>query len=53
LIVRRNGIHVKYLKFNTSGSVDHSLPSLEAVTDLKEQFQNLDFDLFLQAAWYR
>ena len=29
-------MHVKYLKFNAYGSVDHHLPCREAVTDLKE-----------------
>ena len=53
LIIMRNGIHVKYLKSNTYGPVDHSLPSLEAVTDLKEQFQNFDFVFFRQTASYR
>jgi len=43
LIIRRNGIHVKYLKSNTYGSVALSLPSLEAVIHLKEHFRNVDF----------
>ena len=52
-IRRTNGLHFECLTYCTCGSVDHPLSSLEAVTDLKEQFRNIEFVLFLQAAWYR
>jgi hypothetical protein len=49
---RRKGIHVKYLKFNTYGSVDYSHPFLEAVTNLKVLPQYVDSVPFRHAAWY-